>query len=40
VTGNIAPGMPFAPDLIADTYWALHTQPAAEWRAELVFDGR
>jgi hypothetical protein len=40
VTGNIAPGTPFAPDLIADTYWALHTRPAAEWRAELVFDGQ
>jgi hypothetical protein len=30
----------FAPDRIAETYWALHTQPAADWNAETVFDGQ
>jgi len=28
------------PDRIADTFWALHTQPAADWNAETVFDGQ
>jgi short-subunit dehydrogenase len=28
------------PDRIADTYWALHTQPVAQWSSETVFDGR
>jgi hypothetical protein len=27
------------PDLIADTFWALHTQPTTDWTAETVFDG-
>jgi hypothetical protein len=40
VAGAIAPGTPMAPDRIAETYWALHTQPAAEWTAETVFDGQ
>jgi short-subunit dehydrogenase len=40
VAGTIALGTAFDPDRIADTYWALHTQPAAEWTAETVFDGQ
>lgn len=40
IRGAIAPDTALDPDRIADTYWALHTQPAAEWRAETVFDGR
>jgi short-subunit dehydrogenase len=40
IHGAVAPGTPFAADRIAETYWALHTQPAADWRAEAVFDGR
>jgi short-subunit dehydrogenase len=39
IAGAIAPGTPFDPDRIADTYWALHTQPTAEWSDETVFDG-
>lgn len=27
------------PERIAETYWALHTQPASDWSAETVFDG-
>jgi short-subunit dehydrogenase len=40
IYGVIAPDTPFAPDRIAETYWALHTQPAADWSAETVFDGQ
>jgi short-subunit dehydrogenase len=40
VYGPIAPGTASDPDRIAETYWALHTQPAAEWSAETVFDGQ
>jgi hypothetical protein len=38
--GAIAPDTALAPDIIAGTYWALHTQPAAEWNAETYFDGQ
>ena len=40
IGGAIAPGTAIDTDRIADTYRALHTQPAAEWRAETVFDGQ
>jgi hypothetical protein len=40
IYGAIAPDTPFAPDRIAETYWALHTQPATDWSAEAVFDGQ
>ena len=40
IAGAIAPGTPFAPDRIADAYWALHTQPASDWTAESCFDGQ
>ena len=40
IAGAIAPDAPFAPDRIAETYWALHTQPSAGWAAEAIFDGR
>lgn len=39
VCGLIKPGTPFDPDAIADTYWALHTQPAGAWTWEHVFRG-
>jgi short-subunit dehydrogenase len=39
IAGAIAPGTPFDPDLIADAYWALHTQAAADWTAETIFEG-
>jgi short-subunit dehydrogenase len=40
IAGAIAPDTAFDPDTIAETYWALHTQPAVEWSAENVFDGQ
>jgi short-subunit dehydrogenase len=40
VAGAIAPGTPMAPDRIAETYWALHAQPAAGWTTETVIDGQ
>lgn len=39
VAGTVAPGSAFDPDIIADVYWALHAQPAAEWSTETVFSG-
>ncbi|MCU1480895.1 MAG: hypothetical protein JWQ19_1681 [Subtercola sp.] len=39
VSGAVKAGTPFDPDLIADTYWRLHRQPAAEWMPEEPFDG-
>jgi len=40
IADAIAPDTPLAPGLIADAYWALHTQPAADWSDEAVFDGQ
>lgn len=40
IWGPIAPGTPVDPDLIADVYWNLHTQPAEQWTAETRFDGK
>lgn len=39
VAGAIHPGTAIDPDRIADTYWALHTQPAGQWTAEIAFPG-
>lgn len=39
VAGTVAPGTPFAPDAIADAYWALHTQSRDSWSIETVFTG-
>lgn len=39
VAGAIQPGTPFAPELIAERFWALHTQERGQWAAETVFDG-
>jgi short-subunit dehydrogenase len=40
VAGNIAPETPFAPDRIAETYWALRGQPDSHWTPEVLFDGQ
>lgn len=40
VTGTVAPGTAFDPDLIAERFWAVHAQPRADWIEESVFDGR
>jgi len=35
VGGAVAPGTAYDPDDIAEHYWALHTQPRAEWVREV-----
>jgi NADP-dependent 3-hydroxy acid dehydrogenase YdfG len=35
VGGPVAPGTAYDPDDIAEHYWALHTQPRAEWSREV-----
>ena len=40
IGGAIEAGTALDPDRIADAYWQLHTQPAEEWNAESVLDGR
>jgi NAD(P)-dependent dehydrogenase (short-subunit alcohol dehydrogenase family) len=37
VTGAVAPGTAFDPDLIAEHYWRLHTQPPGQWQREIVY---
>jgi NAD(P)-dependent dehydrogenase (short-subunit alcohol dehydrogenase family) len=39
VAGTVAPGTAFDPDEIADHYWRLHTQPAAAWEREFLYEG-
>lgn len=36
VYGPIAPDTPAAPELLAETYWELHNEPAPEWTDETV----
>jgi len=36
VAGAVAPGGPYDPDDIAEQYWRLHQQPAAQWQREVV----
>jgi NADP-dependent 3-hydroxy acid dehydrogenase YdfG len=40
VTGTVAPGTLFDPDLIAETFMALHSQARDDWQTEVVFDGK
>jgi short-subunit dehydrogenase len=39
IGGAVVPGGALDPDRIAETYWALHTQPESEWTAETTLDG-
>jgi short-subunit dehydrogenase len=39
IGGAITPGGALDPDRIAETYWALHTQPPGEWTAETYIEG-
>ncbi|MGK5554727.1 SDR family NAD(P)-dependent oxidoreductase [Actinomadura kijaniata] len=39
VDGPVAPGTAFDPDLIAEHYWRLHTQPRHRWEREVLHDG-
>ncbi|MCX5399936.1 SDR family NAD(P)-dependent oxidoreductase [Streptomyces sp. NBC_00102] len=36
VDGPVVPGTSFDPDLIAEHYWRLHTQPEGRWEQEVV----
>lgn len=36
VAGAVAPGSAFDPDVIAEHYWRLHTQPRPHWQREIV----
>jgi short-subunit dehydrogenase len=40
IYGPIAPDTPAAPDLIAESYWTLHHQPAHEWSDEIHFPAQ
>ncbi|MES4906373.1 MULTISPECIES: SDR family NAD(P)-dependent oxidoreductase [unclassified Streptomyces] len=40
VDGPVAPGTDFDPDLIAEHYWRLHTQPRHAWEREVLHTGR
>lgn len=37
IAGFVQPGTFFDPDKIAETYWALHTQPPGSWDKEIVY---
>jgi NAD(P)-dependent dehydrogenase (short-subunit alcohol dehydrogenase family) len=37
VEGLIQPGTHYDPDLIAEQFWALHTEPRDSWRAEVRY---
>lgn len=37
ILGSIEPGSRFDPDLVAESYWALHDSPPTSWLRELVF---
>lgn len=37
IHGTMQAGTPYDHGLVADAYWALHQQPAAEWEAEYHF---
>ena len=38
ITGPIAPGAPAAPDVWAESFWDLHTQPQDQWTNEIYLD--
>lgn len=40
IAGTVQAGSAFDPALIAQHYWALHTQARADWQVERVFDGK
>jgi NAD(P)-dependent dehydrogenase (short-subunit alcohol dehydrogenase family) len=38
VCGRVEPGTAFDPDLIADVYWELHSQPPGSWERERIIS--
>ena len=39
IAGYMEKGTPFDPDLVADAFWTLHTQPRDAWQREILFRG-
>jgi NAD(P)-dependent dehydrogenase (short-subunit alcohol dehydrogenase family) len=39
IAGQIQSGTAFAPETIAEAFWALHADPARHFRNEIIFDG-
>lgn len=39
ISGFMQPGMPFAPERIAELFWELHSEPPQAWRQEIVYRG-
>ncbi|MER6343511.1 SDR family NAD(P)-dependent oxidoreductase [Streptomyces sp. NPDC001595] len=39
IDGPVEPGTAFDPDVIADHYWRLHTQPRHRWQREILHSG-
>ena len=39
VTGTVAPGTAFDPDLIAERYWQLHAEHGGRWAPLVAFEG-
>lgn len=37
IAGAVRQGTHFDPDLIADAYWRLHSQPRGQWEREIVY---
>ncbi|MBA3471522.1 MAG: SDR family NAD(P)-dependent oxidoreductase [Herpetosiphonaceae bacterium] len=37
IDGFVQPNTPLAPDVIAEGYWRLHTQPRNQWEREIVY---
>lgn len=40
IAGQVAAEGPFAPDRIAEAFWAMHMEPCGDWTVERVFDGQ
>jgi short-subunit dehydrogenase len=38
ICGFIQPGTHFAPDLLAEEYWALHAQAPGSWQREVIYQ--
>ncbi|WP_027881747.1 SDR family NAD(P)-dependent oxidoreductase [Meiothermus rufus] len=39
IAGQVKRHTPFDPDLIAEKFWELHTQPPGHWKTEVVYQG-
>jgi NAD(P)-dependent dehydrogenase (short-subunit alcohol dehydrogenase family) len=39
IAGQIQPGTAFAPESIAEAFWALHVEPPGQFRNEIIYTG-